>query len=64
MNVIQERRCCTNHIGYEVQHMTPNDWQPCSIVFKTEPEADLHKDALVRDGTEFRVAKAFEGKKK
>lgn len=63
MNVIEERRCCTNHLGYEVQHLTPKGWKACSTIFKTEAEAQERMNALLREGTEFRVYDALERRK-
>lgn len=64
MNVIQERRCSNNRLGFEVRHLTPNGWKPCSVIFKTEVEARLHMQILNRDGTAFMVDVAMELKKK
>lgn len=63
MNVLEERRCCTNRIGYEVQHFTPFGWKACSMVFQTLESAEVHMLRLVRDGTEFRVYDALERRK-
>lgn len=64
MNVIQSRRCCKEPRGYEVQHLTVNGWQPCSITFKEESEAELHRQKLLRPTNEFKVSQSEERRKK
>jgi hypothetical protein len=61
MNVLQECRC-TNRIGYEVQHLTPQGWKACSMIFSTELEAELHMRRFRSKKTEFRVYDALEMK--